>query len=67
MKNIFIYTLAGEQFAAAIRYRNQHLIARIRVRRLMQFVGSVAWIAMVVALFTVHERDGVSVVQISLT
>ena len=66
MKNIFTYTLTGEQFAAAIRYRNQHLIGRILVRRLMQFVGSVAWIAMVVALFTVHERDGASVVQISL-
>lgn len=66
MKNTFTYTLTSEQFAVAIRHRNQQLVRRIPLRRPMQFAGYVAWIAMVVALFTAQERDGSGAVAISL-
>jgi len=66
MKNTFAYVLTGEQFAAAIQYRNQYLLKRTRVRRLMQLAGIVAWIATGVALFVSHEPGGSSVVRISL-
>lgn len=66
MRITFTYTLTGEQFAVASRYRNQQFVRRMPLRRSMQFVAWVAWIAMVVALFTAQDRDPSSAVAISL-
>ena len=67
MKNTFTYTLTNDQFVVAIRYRNQQRARRMPLRRPMQLVGLVAWIAMVVALFTAQDRDPSGVVAISLS
>lgn len=66
MKNTFAYTLTGEQFAVAVRHRNQRFVRRMPLRRPMQWVGWLAWLAMIVALVSAQNRDPSGVVAISL-
>ena len=66
MKSIFTYTLTSGQFAVAIRYRNQQHTRHMPLRRPIQFIGYVAWIAMIAALFTAQYYNGYGAVTISL-
>jgi Zn-dependent protease with chaperone function len=66
MKTTFVYTLTGEQIGAAIRHRNQQLVKRMPLRRLIQAVVYLAWIATAVVFFAAHERGGSLAIRIAL-
>ncbi|MSP39757.1 MAG: hypothetical protein EXR70_14820 [Deltaproteobacteria bacterium] len=66
MKTTFTFTLTSEQFAVAVRYRNQQRALRMPLRRSMKFFSYVAWLAMIAALFTAQYYNGYSAVTNSL-